>query len=100
MSQSSSSEWTKGIDGQPGVEDAQFVQLAPGGMVDGQVRQPRAVAVYRDGLLGKTAIVFPRPAKVATAVPTSADDVQQQVLQQQVLAEPVPKFQAIDPTAP
>ena len=100
MGQSSTSEWTKGIDGEPGVEDAQFVQVSAAGVVGGQALQARAVGVYRDTVLGKTAIVFPRPAKAATAVPTSADAIQQQVAEQQAIAEPLPTFEAVDPTAP
>jgi len=98
MSQSASSEWTKGIDGAPGVEDPRFVEIVQGGMVDGQVKQPRAVVVYRDALLGKTAIVFPRP-EAKPAVPMAPDTIQQQMLEHQVIAEPLPRFEAIDPTA-
>ena len=98
MSQSASSEWTKGIDGAPGVENPRFVEIVQGGVVNGQVRQPRVVIVYRDALLGKTAIVFPRPEAQRSAA-MNPDAIQQQILEQQVIAEPAPEFQAIDPTA-
>src|SRR5262249_31060547 len=96
MAGASSSEWTKGIKGQQGVQNPRFVEI-PAAAAKGVVSQPRVVVIFDDAILNKTAIVFPRPDPKANAA-KSQTDIQQAILNQQVLSLPLPHPTAVDPT--
>jgi hypothetical protein len=80
-----SKQWLVGIKGEEGIADPRFIEVVPLSTgTAGAVTLPRAVVVFRDDILGGTAIVVARPDR-QPALPTSSATVIEDSWAQQAL---------------
>jgi hypothetical protein len=63
-------DWTAGLDGKPGVVEPRFVVVEETSTF-GKVSPSRVVVVFRDELLGVTAVVFPRSTQPKVDLPST-----------------------------